>query len=131
MIESIREAMEWASFALDTVAVAVIVGAVVIGAFQSGLLRGLFRVDPSGVVSQYRQRMVGGMLVGLDLLVASDVIKTAAVEATLYNVATLGVLVSVRIALTWSLVVEAEGRWPWQPRPEAGAGKRPHEHENP
>ena len=131
MIESIREAMEWAAFALDTVAVAVIVGAVVIAAFRSGLLRGLFRVDPSGVVSQYRRRMVGGMLVGLDLLVASDVITTAALEATLYNVATLGLLVSVRIALTWSCVVEAEGRWPWQPRPEAGAGKRPHEHENP
>jgi len=50
------------------------------------------------------------------------VIKTAALAATLYNVGTLGLLVIVRIALTWSLMVEAEGRWPWQAPSETGEG---------
>jgi uncharacterized membrane protein len=113
--------MEWAAFALDTVAVVAIVSAVVIAAFRSGLLRGLARSEPSKILADYRQRVVGGLLVGLDLLVASDVIKTAASEITLRNVGTLGLLVAVRIALTWSLVVEAEGRWPWQRHPAAVA----------
>ena len=64
---------------------------------------------------------MNSLLLGLDLLVASDIIHTAAIEPTLYGIGTLGLLVFVRIALTWSLVVEAEGRWPWQPaRPGPG-----------
>jgi len=73
-------------------------------------------------VSRYKGQLVGSLLLGLDLLVASDVIKTAGLEATLYNVATLGLLVIVRITLTWSLMVEAEGRWPWQTPSESGEG---------
>jgi uncharacterized membrane protein len=57
-----------------------------------------------------------GLLTGLDLLVASDVIRTVALASTPANVATLGLLVLVRVLLTWSLVVEIEGRWPWQRR---------------
>jgi hypothetical protein len=41
-----------------------------------------------------------------------------ALASTPANVATLGLLVLVRVLLTWSLVVELEGRWPWQPRRE-------------
>ncbi len=115
-METIRSVMEWVAFALDTVAIAVIVVSVIVAAFQSGLLRGLFRAHSSEVLAHYRTRMVNGMLAGLDLLVASDVIKTVVLETTLRNITALGLLVVIRIALTWSLVVEAEGRWPWQPR---------------
>lgn len=109
--------MEWAAFGLDTLAIAIIVVGVVVAAFQSGLLRGLFRLRSSVVLSHYRRRMISGMLAGLDLLVASDVIKTVALETTLENVGALGLLVVIRILLTWSLVVEAEGHWPWQTPP--------------
>jgi uncharacterized membrane protein len=51
----------------------------------------------------------------LELLVAADVVQTVILEFTLVNVAALGVLVLVRTFLSWSLVVEIEGRWPWQP----------------
>ena len=107
-METVRAAMEWASFALDTLAVTVIVAGTVAAAIRCG-----------GVVSRFKHGLVESLLLGLDLLVASDVIHTAAIEPTLYSVATLGLLVMVRIALTWSLVVEAEGRWPWQPRGES------------
>jgi len=122
-MEAIRSGMEWVAFALDTLAVAVILSGAVIAAVRGGLIRALFHLDRPGVVTQFKHQLASGLLVGLDLLVAADVIKTAALQSTLRDVATLGLLVIVRIALTWSLVVEAEGRWPWQPLPPAGAGE--------
>jgi uncharacterized membrane protein len=49
----------------------------------------------------------------LELLVTADIIRTVAVEATMTNVLMLGVLVIIRTFLSWSLVVEIEGHWPW------------------
>ena len=112
--------MEWAAFALDTLAVVIIVVGAVIAAVRCGLIRTLVSPDSPGAVSKFKHQLVSSLLLGLDLLVAADVIHTAAVELTLNGVATLGLLVTVRIALTWSLIVEAEGRWPWQPRPATG-----------
>ena len=46
--------------------------------------------------------------------VAADIIETAAVDLTLRSLSTLGILVVVRTALSWTITVEVEGRWPWQ-----------------
>jgi len=46
--------------------------------------------------------------------VAADIVRTVALQATLQNVAILAALVVVRTFLSWSLVVEVDGRWPWQ-----------------
>ena len=54
------------------------------------------------------------LLLGLEILVAADVIVTVALDATLESVLILGLLVVIRTFLSWSLVVEIEGRWPWQ-----------------
>ena len=116
-METIRSSMEWAAFALDAIAVVIIVGGAVVAAVRCNLLGIVFRLDDAKRIDRYKQQLVSGLLLGLDLLVASDVIKTTALEMTLSNVGALGLLVVVRIALTWSLIVEAEGRWPWQPRP--------------
>lgn len=59
-------------------------------------------------------RSGGDSSLGLDLLIAADIIRTVTLEPTLENVSALGVLVVVRTFLSWSLVVELEGRWPWQ-----------------
>jgi hypothetical protein len=48
--------------------------------------------------------------------VAADVIRTVALEPTLGNVSVLELLVVVRTFLSWTLTVEIEGRWPWQPQ---------------
>ena len=58
------------------------------------------------------------LLLGLEILVAADIVRTVALEATLQSVAVLGLLVLIRTFLSWALVVEIEERWPWQPRPE-------------
>ncbi|MFN2125046.1 MAG: DUF1622 domain-containing protein, partial [Candidatus Promineifilaceae bacterium] len=48
--------------------------------------------------------------------VAADVIRTVALEPSFESVGVLGILVLIRILLGWSLVVEIEGHWPWQPK---------------
>ena len=54
------------------------------------------------------------MLLGLEFLDAADIIQTVALSPTLRSIAVLGVLGLIRTFLSWSLVVEIEGRWPWQ-----------------
>jgi uncharacterized membrane protein len=63
----------------------------------------------------YKVRIGKGLLLGLEFLVAADIVETVILETTLESVATLGLLVLVRTFLSWSVVVEIEGRWPWQP----------------
>lgn len=71
----------------------------------------------------YRVMLGKSLLIGLELMVAADIIETAAIELTLLNLAMLGGLVVVRTALGWTLTVEVEGHWPWQ------RGRRPASHE--
>jgi uncharacterized membrane protein len=54
------------------------------------------------------------ILLGLELLVAGDIVKTVAAQPTLTSVAILGVIVIIRTFLSFSLEVEVDGRWPWQ-----------------
>lgn len=56
----------------------------------------------------------GVLLLGLEVLVAADLIKTVAVETSLENVAVLGLIVLIRTFLSFSLEVEIEGTWPWR-----------------
>jgi uncharacterized membrane protein len=63
---------------------------------------------------QLRVRLGKALLLGLEILVAADIVRTVALEATLESILTLGLLILVRTFLGWSLTVEIEGRWPWQ-----------------
>ena len=54
------------------------------------------------------------VLLGLEVLVAADIIRTVAVEPTIDNLLVLGLLVLIRTFLSWSLEVEIDGRWPWR-----------------
>jgi uncharacterized membrane protein len=63
---------------------------------------------------QYRQDLGRGILLGLELLVAADIIRTVAVAPTLQGVLVLGLIVLIRTFLSMALQVEVEGRWPWQ-----------------
>jgi uncharacterized membrane protein len=56
----------------------------------------------------------------LEFLVAADVIKTVTAAPTFTNIGVLAAVIVTRTFLSWSLVVEMEGRWPWQPAPGAG-----------
>jgi len=112
--DTILEWIEVAALAIEILAVVIIVGAIFYATaryfFQSV-------THPSERGSHYQQLKVSlgkALLLGLEILVAADIIRTVALEATLESVLVLGLLVLIRTFLTWALVVEIEGRWPWQ-----------------
>jgi uncharacterized membrane protein len=55
-----------------------------------------------------------GLQLGLEFLVAADVISTVTVEPTMEKILSPGLLIIVRTLLSWSIAVEVEGCWPWQ-----------------
>jgi uncharacterized membrane protein len=75
----------------------------------------------AGIYRRFRQQLGQAILLGLELLVAGDIIRTVATQPTLISVAILAVIVLIRTFLSFSLEVELTGRWPWQknaaPRP--------------
>jgi len=79
------------------------------------------------VYRSYRQLLGRSILLGLELLVAADIIRTVAVTPTFESVGVLAVIVLIRTFLSFSLELEITGRWPWQKEPrtsdsaEAGA----------
>jgi uncharacterized membrane protein len=62
----------------------------------------------------YKIRIGRSLLLGLEVLVAADIVKTIAIELTFTSLGLLAGLVLVRTFLSWTLVLEIEGRWPWQ-----------------
>lgn len=74
----------------------------------------LSRGDRAGAYATFRIGLARAILLGLEILVAADIIRTVAVEPTLENVTVLGIIVLVRTILSFTLTVEIEGRWPWQ-----------------
>ena len=64
-----------------------------------------------------RKDLGRSILLGLEFLVAGDIISTIAIEPTLTSVSVLGLIVIIRTFLSFSLEVEIDGRWPWQSDP--------------
>jgi uncharacterized membrane protein len=71
-----------------------------------------------GTYRRYRQQLGRSILLGLELLVAADIIRTVAVTPTASSVAVLAGIVLIRTFLSFSLELEITGRWPWQSRPD-------------
>jgi len=105
--------IEYAAILIEVLAVIIIVSAIV-----TALARYLVqRVAQRTADDSYHELKVSlgkSLLLGLEVLVAADVIHTVALEATPQSVIVLGLLVLIRTFLSWALVVEIEGRWPWQ-----------------
>lgn len=99
--------------AIELVGVGIIAigAAVTLGLFIVSLLR---REDMVEAVARFRSSLGRAILVGLEFLVAADIINTVVVEMTLENVASLAIIVIIRTLLSFSLEAEIEGRWPWQ-----------------
>ena len=116
----LREEMEWAALGVEILAVLVIVISIVFGT-----VRLLVHVSQQRAEAYrfYKEHLTKALLLGLEFLVAADIVRTVAIETTLTNVAILGALVVVRTFLSWSLVVEMDGRWPWQVGAANGAVK--------
>jgi uncharacterized membrane protein len=116
LVETVRAAIEWAALGIEILGAVVIVAGVLRVAITRGTVRFLLKLDDPGAYGSYKQQMGRSLLLGLEFLVAGDVVRTVALEPTLLNVSVLGLLVLVRTFLSWSLAVEIEGHWPWQSR---------------
>jgi uncharacterized membrane protein len=90
---------------------------IVLGVLYSGInsLLGLRNhLDRVTIYNDLRIGISRTLLLGLEVLVAADVIRTVALQLNLENLESLGLLVLIRTILSWALIVEVEGRWPWQ-----------------
>ena len=70
----------------------------------------------TSVYAAYRRQLSRGILLGLEFLVAADIIGTVAVEPTFRSVGVLGLIVLIRTFLSFTLEVEIAGHWPWKAR---------------
>jgi uncharacterized membrane protein len=118
LVSSVRTVIEVAALGIEILGAAVIIAGVVRVVVTRGAVRYLYQLDKPGAFESYKHQMGRSLLLGLEFLVAGDVVRTVALEPTLNNVAVLGLLVLIRTFLSWSLAVEIEGRWPWQGRQE-------------
>ncbi|MFO0970245.1 MAG: DUF1622 domain-containing protein [Gemmataceae bacterium] len=124
VIGIIREVIEWTSLIIEILGAVVIIAGVIRVVITRGTVRYLFRLDTPGAYESYKHDLGKTLLLGLEFLVAGDVVRTVALEPTPENVGVLGLLVLIRTFLSWSLVVEIEGRWPWGGRGgKEGTGK--------
>ncbi len=102
------------------------VGVVVVGALGTNglfLWQSFQQGSLSAAFTQFRRRFGKAILLGLEFLVAADIVGTVAIGPTLQDLSVLGLLVLIRTFLSFSLEVEINGRWPWQsgnPEPKAG-----------
>lgn len=109
----IRTFVDAIGLAIDAVGVAVIVAAIAIAGL--GFVRAVLTAEPFATsYRQLRQSIGQGVLLGLELLVAGDIIRTVVVGPTFISVGVLAVIVLIRTFLSFSLQVELTGRWPWQ-----------------
>lgn len=117
----IADIIELAGRLLDVLGVAIIViGALV----ATGRFLLQLQQQRSGAVmyKTFRVGLARAILLGLEFLVAGDIIRTVAIEPTLNNVGVLAAIVGIRTVLSLSLQLEIEGRWPWQAPASAGGG---------
>src|SRR5215510_12497161 len=110
----LRATVEWAASLFEAGGTFVMtVGALV------ALVLSLRHRATSGVYKAFRNRLGRAIILGLELLVAADILRTISTQPTLTDVAVLGGIVLIRTFLSFSLEVELEGRWPWQAKATA------------
>lgn len=94
------------------------VGAIIVGAVVAAVLavpRPGGRATPGqDVYADFRRRLGRAILLGLELLVAADIIRTVAISPSFQSAGVLALIVFIRTFLSWSLELEISGRWPWQ-----------------
>jgi uncharacterized membrane protein len=105
--------IEYAALLIELLAVTIIMVAIIF-ALARYLFRYATRRTGDDRYQQLKVSLGKALLLGLEFLVAADIIRTVALEATLESVVVLGLLVLIRTFLSWALVVEIEGHWPWQ-----------------
>ncbi len=112
MSEQVLRYLEQAGVVISLAAVAIIVAGFVLASGRYALR--WLDVTLERNFKQFKVDLAHALTLGLEILVLADVIETITVEITFQSLAVLAFLVVVRTIVSWTLVLEAEGRWPWQ-----------------
>jgi uncharacterized membrane protein len=110
-MEHFRHIMEVVGTSVDGVGVFIVAGGMVVATVRLATRRAR---DTGDYYSLYRQDVGRAILLGLEFLIAGDIIRTVVVAPTLQNVVVLGLIVLIRTFLSLSLQLEIEGKLPWQ-----------------
>lgn len=124
MIEAIRPLAEWCAAIIEALGIAVITG-VSLYVLTLGGVRLVQSRELTQIFHEIRQRLGHGILLGLEFLVAADIIRTVAVELSFRTVGILAAIVLIRTFLSFTLEVELTGRWPWQGPPGLKSANEP------
>jgi uncharacterized membrane protein len=119
--EGLEVWLHWIARAIEVVGVGIIVAGAIFASIRY-LLRLVREGSTTGTYEAYRASLGRAILLGLEFLVAADIIGTVAVEPTLQNLGVLALIVLIRTFLSFSLEVEIQGRWPWQQAPRGRSG---------
>ena len=112
--QTIVDWIDAAATAIEVLAVLIIVLAIFYSVLRY-VWQSLRKKDDESPYRALKVSLGQSMLLGLEILVAADIVRTVALDATIQAILALGLLVLIRTFLSWALVVEIEGRWPWQP----------------
>lgn len=104
--------IEAAGELVDLAGVAVIIVGAILA--TASVVRALLRRTGRPVYESYRQQLGRSILLGLELLVAADIIRTVAVTPTFESLGVLALIVLIRTFLSYTLQLEVTGRLPWQ-----------------
>jgi uncharacterized membrane protein len=107
----IKEFVEFAGNGAEIAGVILIIGGLIFASVRYAL-----SAAPAGQTryQRYRHDLGRAILLGLEVLVAADIVRTVAFTPTMDSVLVLAMIVAIRTFLSWSLALELDGRWPWQ-----------------
>jgi uncharacterized membrane protein len=108
---SMREWAELSTHLIEALAVVIIVVSIIFSSLH--FLWQLFTRVPDPYRA-YKKLLGRSLLVSLEFLVAADIVRTVLLDLTAKSVGMLGALVAIRTFLSWSVVVEIDGHWPWR-----------------
>ena len=109
---SFLDVISMTGYAIEALGVVIIV--LGIGNATQRYVRRALSTQPKDSYHQFRREMGRGMLVGLEFLVAGDIIRTVVVIDSITDVLSLGLVVLIRTVLVFTIHLEVEGHWPWQ-----------------
>jgi uncharacterized membrane protein len=107
----LTEFVELAGHAAEIAGIVLIVGGIVVA---SARYLAPPRNDGVSRYRRYRQDLGRAILLGLEVLIAADIVQTVTLKPTMDSVVVLAIVVAIRTFLSWSLALELEGKWPWQ-----------------
>jgi uncharacterized membrane protein len=97
-----------------------------LGAFVAFAVRARRAESLHNAYPDLRRDLSRCILLGLEVLIVADIVRTIIVDPTFESVAVLGIIVLIRIVLSFSLEVEIDGVWPWRRRQlGSGTGREP------